>query len=84
MNQMGWVIFKSKVLLLLPKTTQRDNLQYIFLITKVSKTKFDRSQRWKYTLVVAVVPHSLQFINLGNDAPVEAGTIEYIPIKLSA
>lgn len=29
-------------------------MQYIFLINKVSKTKVNRLQRWKYTVVVAV------------------------------
>ena len=33
---------------------ERLHWQYIFLIDEVSKTKVDRSQRWKYTLVAAV------------------------------
>lgn len=47
--------FKSKMLLILPETTMTVIIcNTYFLINKVSKTKVYRSQRWKYTLVVAV------------------------------
>lgn len=52
-NQMGFSSFKAQSYQKYEKH-QRCHWQYIFLINKVSKTKIDRSQRWKYTLVVAV------------------------------
>ncbi len=54
MNQMA--SFKSKELpdYFQKQHNEKYHLQYIFLINKVSKTKVDRPQRWKYTLVVAV------------------------------